>query len=331
MHSYSLVGHLCSPNPVIIEDAIHAMSTHGADYEEAVEDLVKKLLLDPNLVGDKKRERLAYLIEEFWTDLNHFQNRTGPYNRDHIWISAAREETRAYRWHQRHSLGGRTKSFGSLACLVTSKPGGGGTCERNWKQYKQAKTGKRNKIGGEKTKKQVTIYGRYQQIKGQLRSKSLATAHKLWEEEDFDTMKMDAFYSEIVASLKPVENAEPRIFRAWEETWEKATVPPDGNTILEERFLRKYGGLKWVDDKDFMRYTARSDVMGFQKKRGNNRYFIFGIQDGYDMSMDADDQPQLYEKWERTEDFYEMITKYYENDRSVKCYQKGGDCESEEE
>lgn len=144
-------------------------------------------------------------------------------------------------------------------------------------------------------------------------------------------MKMDAFCSEIVASLKPVENAEPRIFRAWEETWEKATVPSDGNTILEERFLRKYGGLKWVDDKDFMRYTARSDVMGFQKKRGNNRYFIFGIQDGYDMSMDADDQPQLYENWERTEDFYEMITKYYENDRSVKCYQKGGDCESEEE
>ena len=60
MHSYSLVGHFCSPNPVIIEDAIHAMSTHGADYEEAVEDLVKKLLLDPSLVGDKKRERLAY-------------------------------------------------------------------------------------------------------------------------------------------------------------------------------------------------------------------------------------------------------------------------------
>ena len=159
MHSYSLVGHFCSPNPVIIEDAIHAMSTHGADYEEAVEDLVKKLLLDPNLVGDKKRERLAYLIEKFWTDLNHFQNRTGPYNCDHIWISAAREETRAYRWHQRHSLGGRTKSFGSLACLVTSKPGGGGTCERNWKQYKQAKTGKRNKIGGEKTKNRLQFMG----------------------------------------------------------------------------------------------------------------------------------------------------------------------------
>ena len=84
VHSYSLVGHLCSPNPVIIEDAINAMSTHGTDYEEAVEDLVKKLLLDQSLVGDKKREQLAHLMEEFWTDLNHFQNRTGPYNCDHI-------------------------------------------------------------------------------------------------------------------------------------------------------------------------------------------------------------------------------------------------------
>ena len=55
--------------------------------------------------------------------------------------------------------------------------------------------------------------------------------------------------------------------------------------------------------KDFMRYTARGDVIGFQKRGGNNRYFIFGIQDGYDMSMDADDQPQLYEKWERTRIF----------------------------
>ena len=81
-----------------------------------------------------------------------------------------------------------------------------------------------------------------------------------------------------------------------------------------------------------MRYTARSDVMNFQKKRqGNNRYYIFGIQDGYDMSMDADDQPQLYENLERTENFYEMITKYYEKYCSVKCHQKDGDCESEEE
>ena len=214
VHSYSLVGHLCSPNPVIIDDAINAMSTHISDYEQAVEDLLKKLILDPSLVGEKRKEQIAYLIDEFWKDLNHFQFRTGPYNRDHIWISVAKEDTLAYRWHQRNSLGGRTISFGPLACLVASKPGGGGSCERNWKQYKQAKTGKRNKLGGEKTKKQVAVYGRHQYIKGQLRSKSLATAHKLWEEEDFDTMKMDAYCSEIITSLKPIENDKPRIFRA---------------------------------------------------------------------------------------------------------------------
>ena len=77
---------------------------------------------------------------------------------------------------------------------MTSKSDEEGTCERNWKQYKQAKTGKRNKFGGEKTKKQVTIYGRYQKNKGQLRSKNLATAHKLWEEEDFDTYYEDGCF-----------------------------------------------------------------------------------------------------------------------------------------
>ena len=87
VHSYSLVGHLCSPNSVIIEDVINAMSTHGTDYKKVVEDLVKKLLLDLSLIEDQKKERLAHLMEEIWTDLNHFQNCTGPYNRDHVWIT----------------------------------------------------------------------------------------------------------------------------------------------------------------------------------------------------------------------------------------------------
>ena len=68
VHSYSLVGHLCSPNPIIIADAVKAMSTDISVYEEAVEDLIKKLLLDPNLVGDERIQEYAYLTEEFWKD-----------------------------------------------------------------------------------------------------------------------------------------------------------------------------------------------------------------------------------------------------------------------
>ena len=99
------------------------------------------------------------------------QNVIGAYDRDLIWLSASREGCQAHRWHQRYSLGGRTKVFGPIACLITSKPGGGGTCERNWKQYKQAKSGKRNRLQDEKVKKQVVIYGRYQHLKSEMRAK----------------------------------------------------------------------------------------------------------------------------------------------------------------
>ena len=92
-------------------------------------------------------------MDDFFRDLNHFQNRTGPYSRDMIWISVENEDLEAHRWHQKYSLGGMTVCFGRLACLTTSKVGGSGTCERNWKQVKQTKSGKRNKIEIEKARK----------------------------------------------------------------------------------------------------------------------------------------------------------------------------------
>ena len=103
-------------------------------------------------------------------------------------------------------------------------------------------------------KKQVGVYGRYQSIKSEMRTKKLATAHKLWEKEDFDTMKMDKFCSEITASMKSKDAVDlaPCIFRTWEETWEKVVLGPGGDSLLEARVLWKYGGLCWLDDNDFM-------------------------------------------------------------------------------
>ena len=221
VHSYSLVGHLCSPNKIVIADAKSVMDLNKAIYDDSMEELVKKLILDPTLVGKARAESVADLVDEFWTELNHFQNRTGMYNHDRIWISASKEDWEAHRWHQRNSLGGNTRCFGPLACLVTSKIGGSGTCERNWKQYKQAKTGKRNRLQDKKVKKQVAIYGRYQHIKGMMRIKKLATAHEVWEEADFDTLKLDMHCSEITESVRLDEdnNKGSRIFCAWEETW----------------------------------------------------------------------------------------------------------------
>jgi len=86
---------------------------------------------------------------------------------------------------------------------VLSKILGIGTAERNWKwkQVKAVKSGQRVNTGIDKTKKQVLIYAQYQQTHAQARMTKLAAAGKLWEDEDFASMKMDPFCKEIKESL----------------------------------------------------------------------------------------------------------------------------------
>ena len=67
VHSYSLVGHLCSPNKIVMADARSVMNSNKAMYDDAVEELVKKLILDPTLVGKARAESVADLVDEFWT------------------------------------------------------------------------------------------------------------------------------------------------------------------------------------------------------------------------------------------------------------------------
>ena len=63
----------------------------------------------------------------------------------------------------------------------------------------------------------------------------------------------------------------------------------------------------------------------------DNQYLVFGVRDGYDISLEANRQEELYEPWQRTEDFYEMVTTHNKEDPLIKFYQKDKDCESEEE
>ena len=55
------------------------------------------------------------------------------------------------------------------------------------------------------------------------------------------------------------------------------------------------------------------------------------MTDGYDLELDKEKQPDLWDDWPRVVDFYEMITDFYEDIESVTCYQKDEGCDSEEE
>ncbi len=107
----------------------------------------------------------------------------------------------AYCWHQKYSLP-VTKVLRKLACLVLSKILGIGMAERNWKQVKAVKSGQWVNTTIDKTKKQVLIHAQYQQAKAQGLMKNHATAGKLWEDEDFATMKMGEYCKDIQESLK---------------------------------------------------------------------------------------------------------------------------------
>ena len=49
-------------------------------------------------------------------------------------------------------------------------------------------------------------------------------------------------------------------------------VGANGNELLNARFVRKYGGLKWFDpDNEFSTRTAHPEMMCFEKKRGKDR------------------------------------------------------------
>ena len=193
IHNYLLVGYILAPNPTVMS---HAIKNKKFAHEQAAERLIVKLLLRPSLNGNAWEIEKARLIDKFHQEFGNFTGRHGKFDRSHIWITAADPSEQAYRWHQKYSLH-CTEVLGKLACLVTSKILGIGTAERNWKQIKAMKLGQRTNTGMDKTKKQVLIYSQYQQMKAQAHIQKLLCAGKLWDDNDFKSMKIDEHCKEI--------------------------------------------------------------------------------------------------------------------------------------
>jgi len=178
IHNYSLVGDILSPNLTIMA---HAIDNKTIKHDQAAEQLITKLILNPTLVGTERNNERAKLIDTFMEEYREFTNKRGMFACDNIWIMASNENAKAYQWHYKYSLP-TTKVLGKLACLVLSKILGIGTAKRNWKQVKAVKSGQRVNTGIDKTKKQVLIYAQYQQTRAQAQMTKLAAAGKLWED-----------------------------------------------------------------------------------------------------------------------------------------------------
>ena len=208
---------------------------------------------------------------------------------------------------------------------MLSKILGIGTAERNWKQVKAIKSGQQVNTGIDKTEKQVLIFAQYQQTRAQAQMTKLAAAGKLWEDEDFASMKMDPFCKEIKESLQAEQTEkEVRILRLWQERWELEKIGPNGDSILEARLTKKYRGLNFFDiDNNNRVMTAHKMI--FQKKRGNNLYDVFAMMNGFNYVLKDED--------EANDAFFDCMRVYYKEqaDSNVKCYELGGGVQSDNE
>jgi hypothetical protein len=334
IHPYSLVGYLLSPSKIIMA---HAATNRSEIHNKAVVTLIKRLLIDPFLVGQAKSDAVANAINTFWDEFHFFQSKRKMFRYEHMWETKTRETTPAFRWHERNSLRS-TIILGKLACLVLSKILGVGTAERNWKQVKLIKSGQRSNISSEKCKKQVTLYGQNQQLKATARRDKLSSVGKLWEDADFKTLKMDVYCKDMWESLDALHARGPeKIFRCWREGWEKPTrsLGPQGCVILHEKLRNKYVGFKlhYYEGRT-PRVFLIHDIM-FKEDSRPRKYMIIGVNSDFNTSLEVDENDaDTFNCWDFNEDTYDCIRVYYNESserENVKLYNKGGVCDSDVE
>lgn len=325
-HDYALVGYLLCPNPTIMN---HAKHNRSAQHDDAVKRLINKLIVPSDAVGDTRDSTRAKMGLSFWREFTQFTTRTGVFADPDMWIIAEDPDISPHEWWNTYGRI-RTTVCGQLACLVLSKNLGIGSAERHWKLVKAAKAGQRARLGEEKTKKCALVHGVSMHQRARHKEKKLQAAGKIWTDEDFESLKLDVHCKEIIEKTNEFAKPSVRIFRCWEEEWEKAKLGPNGDVVLEARLVHKYAGIKWLDpDNKYRVCEAHPDKMHFEKKRGNNQYLIFATYHGFTVGKDLEDQADKYDYWEKSYDFYEQVQEYYKDSKEVKVYLKGGECDSE--
>jgi hypothetical protein len=89
IHDYSLVGYILSPHPRIMNDSKERM-LDSPIYSDAVEHLIKKLLVPENLTSTTRKECLAEMMTKFFDEHQKFVNQTGILNSDTMWYAAGK-------------------------------------------------------------------------------------------------------------------------------------------------------------------------------------------------------------------------------------------------
>jgi hypothetical protein len=350
----AMVAYLCSPNPHIIKHS-QELTNMSPQVHLAVDRVIERLVLTRrDYTSENKDNVLADLIEKFWKERDEFVCRKGYFSREHIWVSAKREDCVSHQWHKRYSLG-FTDVFGEVGCLTTSPTLGCGQAERNWKEFKDNRSGKRSNLSPEKAKKLSVISASYSHKKCEARRVQAQKAGVIWTDDDFKYCKLDSYCSESI--IEKLKENEVRVFHAYMEDWEKMQFNSKGDEVYAARVSAKYGGIKYIDcDKEDEEDESVGKIGEFREldcavltkiRRGgadatrtvsvgrgfSHFYSILGVYKGFEIGTDYKEQDEsLYDMWEREWDVYSMIIDYYEKypDKNVRIVMEPIDVDEDE-
>ena len=313
INDFTIAGWLLSPVPEVYEDSI--ANTKG-EHRDAVERLLKKMYAT-DLADDS--EELASLLNGFWDEFEHFQSKTGPFEKQYIWKGSNPDlrNGRSHFWHKKNSVP-YTTILGKFACRVCSKIVGMGSAERNWGDVKHLKSDKRAHLSSDAVQKQATIFGASCMLNARLERKSkqgtLDDPYKFWNDDDFDK-EFTSFSNEKQTSEKDTV----RVFKCYLEDWEKLHLRKKDD-VSKAKFLQKYGGLEF-DDVDLpVHYVIDNTQLHFQRrtKHDEGGWCVCAtsdqvIEEGKEADFDEDENMDRFTTWSISENcaLFDCIASYY--------------------
>ena len=309
---------------------------HTAEDKAAMESILLKSKMPTDIISSKERaEQEAAICSEFWTQQGEFWDKEGVFAKERIWITAEKPGCLSYDWHRQNSLK-EAPMFGPIAVRVCAKSTGISDCERHWKQNKRMSQGQRNRLSPHKAQMQAALAADYSRKKAKARRERAAMKKQIYEDQDFLTEGLKHPWTE-----EEVVHVDQRVFRAWNEKWEKQRFDCNGCKLFEAQFSKKYGGLMFADPdrQGELGWTMTDGCAVLQrlyrdrKKRtflepevGYNWYYALLVcYDGFDVEKAHDVQSdKFYDLFElpASTDVYELIADAYRNNKRFKVYQK---------
>ena len=225
---FCISGWLLSVDPVIFEDA---ESNRTPSDEACLRHVAEKLF--SHLMSETVDKHVNKCMEDF----QNFRTKNGVFANPKWWQSEYCITGQSHHWHATFPLE-HCRDFAFIACRVTSKTLGIGSCERQWADVEECQKARRSHISSQKLEKQSVLYGRH--CLEMARDKKEIIGEHHWGPDDLNDQRLneelDAFLNDASPKITPqpsiplisehLDVFDPNVkavkqFRAYLEDWEK--------------------------------------------------------------------------------------------------------------